>query len=34
MAFENRYLFEACPDNIVDANYALSALSSAILFIY
>lgn len=26
MAFEN-YLFEACPDNIVDANYALSALS-------
>lgn len=33
MAFENSYLFEMCPDNIVDANYALSALSSAILFI-
>lgn len=33
-AFENGYLFEACPGNIVDANYALSALSSAILFIY
>jgi len=34
MAFENCYLFAVCPDNMVDANYVPSALSSEILFIY